>query len=90
MGIRLDLVGIVVRDMRASLEFYRRLGLDIPEGAEDEPHAEATTPSGVARRLGYRRANARGRPGLDGALGRALYVPGFLVLESRRGRRDLR
>ena len=45
--MQLDLVGIVVRDMRASLEFYRRLGLDIPEGAEDEPHAEATTPSGL-------------------------------------------
>jgi catechol 2,3-dioxygenase-like lactoylglutathione lyase family enzyme len=47
MGTRLDLVGIVVRDMRASLDFYRRLGLDILEGAEDEPHAEATTPSGL-------------------------------------------
>ena len=43
----LNLVGIVVRDMRDSLAFYRRLGLDIPEGAEDEPHAEATTPSGL-------------------------------------------
>ena len=47
MELRLDLVGIVARDMRASLEFYRRLGLDIPEGAEDEPHAEVTTPSGL-------------------------------------------
>ena len=47
MEIRLDLVGIVVRDMRASLEFYRRLGLDIQEDAEDEPHVEATTPSGL-------------------------------------------
>jgi catechol 2,3-dioxygenase-like lactoylglutathione lyase family enzyme len=47
MDLQLDLVGIVVRDMRASLEFYRHLGLDIPEGAEDEPHAEATTPSGL-------------------------------------------
>jgi len=47
MDLRLDFVGIVVRDMRTSLEFYRRLGLDIPEGAEDEPHAEATTPSGL-------------------------------------------
>jgi hypothetical protein len=28
-----------VRDIRASLEFYRLLGLDIPEGVEDEPHA---------------------------------------------------
>ena len=47
MDLRLDLVGIVVRDMRASLGFYRQLGLDIPEGAEDELHAEATTPSGL-------------------------------------------
>src|SRR5215208_5903383 len=47
MDLRLDFVGIVVRDMRTSLEFYRRLGLEIPEGAEDEPHAEATTPSGL-------------------------------------------
>jgi catechol 2,3-dioxygenase-like lactoylglutathione lyase family enzyme len=47
MDLRLDLVGIVVRDMRTSLQFYRRLGLDIPEGAEDEQHAEATTSSGL-------------------------------------------
>ena len=33
--------------MKTSLEFYRRLGLNIPESAEDESHAEATTPSGV-------------------------------------------
>ena len=47
MELRLDLVGIVARDMKASLEFYRTLGLDIPDGAEDEPHAEVTTPSGL-------------------------------------------
>ena len=47
MDLRLDLVGIAVRDMRTSLQFYRRLGLDIPEGAEDEQHAEATTSSGL-------------------------------------------
>jgi catechol 2,3-dioxygenase-like lactoylglutathione lyase family enzyme len=47
MDLRLDLVGIVVRDMGASLEFYRRLGLDVPEGAEAEAHVEATTPSGL-------------------------------------------
>ena len=47
MNVRLDLVGIVTRDMGASLSFYRRLGLDIPEGVEDEPHVETTTPSGL-------------------------------------------
>jgi catechol 2,3-dioxygenase-like lactoylglutathione lyase family enzyme len=45
--VRLDLVGIVTRDMRASLAFYRRLGLEVPEGSEDAPHAEAKTPSGL-------------------------------------------
>jgi catechol 2,3-dioxygenase-like lactoylglutathione lyase family enzyme len=47
VDLRLDLVGIVVSDMKASLDFYRRLGLDIPEDAEDEPHVDATTPSGL-------------------------------------------
>ena len=31
-------VGIVVSDMAASLAFYRTLGLDVPSGAEIEPH----------------------------------------------------
>lgn len=47
MDVYLDLVGIVTRDMGASLAFYRRLGLDAPEGSEDEPHTEATTPGGL-------------------------------------------
>ncbi len=47
MDLRLDLIGMVVRDMGASLAFYRRLGLDIPEGAESEPHVEATAASGL-------------------------------------------
>lgn len=47
MDLRVDLVGIVVDDMRASLEFYSRLGLEIPEGAADEPHAEAVTAGGL-------------------------------------------
>jgi len=47
VDLRLDLLGIVTSDMKASLEFYRRLGLDIPEGAEEESHTEATTPSGL-------------------------------------------
>lgn len=47
MSLRLDLVGIVTGDMGASLAFYRRLGLDIPEGVEAEQHVEAATPSGL-------------------------------------------
>ena len=41
-----DLVGIVVKDIAASLKFYRLLGLDIPSGAEKEDHVEYVTPGG--------------------------------------------
>ena len=47
MTPRLDLIGIVVSDMAASLAFYRRLGLEIPEGVENESHVEATLPNGL-------------------------------------------
>lgn len=31
-------VGIVVADMTTSLAFYRALGIEVPDGAESEPH----------------------------------------------------
>src|SRR5215208_5637370 len=47
MDLRLDFLGIVVRNMRTSLEFYRRLVLGTLGDVQAEPHAEATTPSGL-------------------------------------------
>ncbi|MGP4109697.1 VOC family protein [Streptomyces sp. 4N509B] len=47
MTPRLDLVGLVTDDMAASLAFYRRLGVDIPPGAEKEPHVEVALPGGL-------------------------------------------
>lgn len=47
MTPRLDVVGIVVADMAASLAFYRRLGLDVPAEADGEPHVEAALPGGL-------------------------------------------
>jgi catechol 2,3-dioxygenase-like lactoylglutathione lyase family enzyme len=44
---RLDLIGLAVRDLAASLAFYRRLGLDIPQDAGSQPHVEATLPGGL-------------------------------------------
>lgn len=46
MTIQLDMIGITVRDMTASLSFYRLLGLAIPEDAAAEPHVEVITPNG--------------------------------------------
>ncbi|MEU3059128.1 VOC family protein [Streptomyces subrutilus] len=47
MTPRLDMIGMVVSDMAASLAFYRRLGLDVPPGAEQQPHVEAALPGGL-------------------------------------------
>ena len=47
MTPRFDLLGIVVTDMARSLAFYRRLGFDLPPGADGEGHVEATLPGGL-------------------------------------------
>ncbi|MEU4239719.1 VOC family protein [Actinoplanes sp. NPDC026619] len=40
-------IGLGVADMATSLNFYRRLGLDIPAGQDNEPHAEVELPGGI-------------------------------------------
>lgn len=47
MTPRFDLIGIVTADMAASLAFYRRLGVDIPDSPADSPHVEAQLPGGL-------------------------------------------
>ncbi len=42
---KLDAIGIVCADIAKSMRFYRLLGLDFPDSAED--HIEATTPGGM-------------------------------------------
>jgi catechol 2,3-dioxygenase-like lactoylglutathione lyase family enzyme len=42
-----DFFGVVVSDMARSVAFYRRLGLDFPDGAENEQHVEAPLPGGM-------------------------------------------
>jgi len=47
MTPKLDFFGIVVSDMARSVAFYRRLGLEFPEGAENEQHVEAPLAGGM-------------------------------------------
>lgn len=47
MTPRFDMIGIVTSDMAASLAFYRRLGLQVPAGSDDQPHVEAALPGGL-------------------------------------------
>jgi catechol 2,3-dioxygenase-like lactoylglutathione lyase family enzyme len=44
---RLGAVGIVVSDMGKALDFYRRLGLPVPAGADGEPHVEVDAGGGL-------------------------------------------
>jgi uncharacterized glyoxalase superfamily protein PhnB len=44
---KLDLIGLVVRNMAASLKFYRLLGLEIPAKMDSEGHVEVTLPGGL-------------------------------------------
>ncbi len=41
---RLEYVGMVAKDMAATLNFYRLLGMEIAEGAESEDHVEVALP----------------------------------------------
>ncbi|WP_202803287.1 VOC family protein [Tsukamurella sp. 1534] len=45
--LRFDAIGMVTENLSASLDFYRRLGLDIPAGSDGEPHVEAALPGGM-------------------------------------------
>ncbi len=48
MSLELSMVGLIVQDMAASLEFYRRLGIEIPEGSEEKPFVQKRMQSGVS------------------------------------------
>ena len=47
MTLSLGFIGIVTRDMAASLNFYRALGIEIPTGAESLPHVDAKLDDGT-------------------------------------------
>jgi len=49
MPPNLDLIGLIVSDLGASVAFYRRLGLEFPEPPDPEGHGhvETTLPGGI-------------------------------------------
>ena len=47
MTLKLDLVGIIVKDMPKALAFYRSLGLAIPPEMDKEGHVEITLETGL-------------------------------------------
>jgi catechol 2,3-dioxygenase-like lactoylglutathione lyase family enzyme len=47
MKLRPALVELVVSDMATTLAFYRRLGLDVPAEADDQPHVDVDLGGGL-------------------------------------------
>ena len=44
----LHMLNVVTADLEASLDFYRRLGVEVPEVRDDEVHVELDQPSGFS------------------------------------------
>lgn len=65
MGLELAMVGLTVRDLAASLDFYRRLGLAIPEVAPEQQHVPVRMQGGLTFFLDTR-AVARTLPDAQG------------------------
>jgi uncharacterized glyoxalase superfamily protein PhnB len=61
MALELYMVGVIVEDMPRAVEFYRRLGVEIPAGSETKPHVEVKM-SGLTFFLTDRRTNAKWDP----------------------------
>jgi catechol 2,3-dioxygenase-like lactoylglutathione lyase family enzyme len=61
VGLELYMVGVIVRDMHRAVEFYRRLGVTVPDGSEQQEHVEIVM-SGLTFFLSTKQANARWDP----------------------------
>ena len=61
VGLELYMVGVIVENMPRALEFYRRLGVDIPEGSEELEHVEVKM-SGLTFFLATKSSSARWDP----------------------------
>ncbi len=81
MALELYMVGVIVEDMARAAEFYRRLGVEVPDEAEAQEHVEIEM-SGLTFFLSTRRANARWDPARTDASGGYRIVLEF-YLETR-------
>jgi hypothetical protein len=68
MGLELYMIGVIVKDMPRALEFYRRLGVDVPEGSEDKQHVEVKM-SGLTFFLNTNQGRAKFDPVRTEAIG---------------------
>jgi len=82
MALELYMVGVIVEDMGRALEFYRRLGVAIPDGSENKPHVEVKM-SGLTFFLSTKEVNAKWDPARTEASGGYRIILEF-YLETRK------
>jgi hypothetical protein len=83
MGLELYMVGVVVEDMHRAAEFYRRLGVDVPDDAESKDHVEVKM-SGLTFFLTTKAGNARWDPNRsDGSGGYRIVLEFYLETPDR-------
>ncbi len=51
MGLKLQTIGVIVKDMKRTLDFYRTLGLPIAPDAHDDTNLDVDLPNGLT--LGF-------------------------------------
>jgi catechol 2,3-dioxygenase-like lactoylglutathione lyase family enzyme len=68
MALELYMVGVIVEDMPRAVEFYRRLGLAIPDGSESKQHVEVKM-GGMTFFLNAKQLNAKWDPAKTEASG---------------------
>ena len=82
MALEISMVGVIVADMRRSVEFYRRLGVAVPDGSEELDHVEVAM-SGITFFLNDSRFHQRVDPAWSQGSG------GYrIILEFSLGSRD--
>ena len=77
MALNLYMVGLGVQNMGRSLEFYRRLGLALPEGGEEQQHIEVKMGGELVFFLDTREINSD-NPELAGALSKGVILEFYL------------
>jgi len=76
------MVGVIVADMGRAVEFYRRLGLELPEGSESEEHVEVKMGE-MTFFLSTRHANAKWDPAAQNPSGGGYRIILEFYLETR-------
>lgn len=78
MGLELYMVGVMVEDMPRAIEFYRRLGVDVPQGSETKGHVEVKM-SGMTFFLTTKKVQATWDPAqVEGAGGYRILLEFYL------------